>query len=210
MKKNEVPRGGLRPQSPRSSSARPACEKNSPQPCVCHRTSHRRTDDQRGVHGGVVVDEVNVGALGPDGPFGDPEDDLRTHPQHHPKPGRPPAGPKQRPTTSGERVVTKALDATHSREWSSTMLSTSMKLPSAMATWVTSSDRRGLGPPKDLVAVRGSAYGTPRCAWTSPTAQWRSPTRSTPTASHWVSWAAAARFTLRLRLPTLDKARTRR
>jgi hypothetical protein len=35
-------------------------------------------------------------------PLGDPEDDLRTHPQHHPKPGRPPAGPKQRPPVGGE------------------------------------------------------------------------------------------------------------
>ena len=50
----------------------------------------------------------------------------------------------------------------------------------------------------------------PRCGSTSQTARWRSPTRSTPTASLRVSWAAAARFTLRPRSPTLDKARTRR
>ena len=50
----------------------------------------------------------------------------------------------------------------------------------------------------------------PRCTWTSSTAQWRSPTRSTPTASQRVSWAAAARFTSRLPLPMLDTGTTRR
>jgi hypothetical protein len=71
--------------------------------------------------------------------------------------------------TSPARVVAKAREARHSREWSSMMLSTSKAAPPATLTWVTSPCQHSLGnsAAKRIQELLGRLCG---CGVTSPRA----------------------------------------